>query len=103
MFFNEFSTSPAGECWKISVALNSKIDNRSNSVSGGVRGSELMARNESGIPLTQMLPGAESVCGSNATDSVASDGAIYSGLRTRVVTGVISRTLSDDRSKSCSS
>ena len=76
MFFNEFSTSPKGECWKISAVLNSKIDNRSNSVSGGVRGSELIAGDESGIPLTLILRGAESVSGSNATDFVSSDGTI---------------------------
>ena len=98
--------SPKGECWKMSAALNSKIDNRSSSVSGGVRGSELIAGAESGIPLTLILPGVESVCGSNAMESVASvtglsfpssDGAICSGSKARVVTGAISWMRPDDR------
>ena len=74
----------------MSAALNSKIDNRSSSVSAGVRGSELISGNESGIPLTQILQGVESVCGSNAADSVASDGAIYSRSKAVAVTGTIS-------------
>ena len=103
MFFNEFSTSPKGECWKISVALNSKIDNQSNSVTGGVRGSELIAGDESGIPLTLILPGIESVCGSNGADSMASDGANCSGSQAVAVAGTVSRVWSDDRFKTCSS
>ena len=101
MFFNEFSTSPKGECRKISAALNSKIGNRSSSAPAGVRGSELIAGNESGIPLTQIFPGVESVCGSNAMESVALDGAIcsrskavavniYSSSKAVAATGTIS-------------
>ena len=74
----------------MSAALNLKIDNRSSSVFAGVRGSELIAGNESGIPLTLILLGVESVCGSNAADSVASDGAICSGSKAVAVIGTIS-------------
>ena len=74
----------------MSTALNSKIDNRSSSVSAGVHGPELIAGDESGVPLTQILQGVESVCGSNAGDSVASDGAIYSGFKAVAPTGTIS-------------
>ena len=70
--------------------LDSKIDNRSSSASAGVHGPELIARDESGVPLTQILQGVESVCGSNSADSVASDGAIYSGSKAAAVTGTIS-------------
>ena len=55
----------------MSVALNSKIDNRSSSVSAGVPGPKRIAGDESGVPLTQILRGVESMCGSNAADSVA--------------------------------
>ena len=70
----------------MSAVLNSKIDNRSSLVSAGVRGSELVAGDESVVPLTQIFQGVESVCGSNAADSVASDGAICSGLKAVVAT-----------------
>ena len=112
MLFNEFSTSPKGECWKMSAALNSKIDNRSSSVSAGVHGPELVAGDESEVPLKQMLQGVESMCGSNAAESGASvaglsfpssDGAICSGSKARAVTGVISWVWPDDGFKSCSS
>ena len=74
----------------MSAALNSKIDNRSSSVSAGVQGPELITGDESGVPLTQIFPGAESVCGSNTADYVASDGAICSGSKAVAVTGTIS-------------
>ena len=88
---------------KDSAALNSKFDNRSNSLLGGVRSLKLIAGDESGILLTLILPGVESVWGSNAADSVASDGANCSGSRVVAVTGTVSRIWSDDRFKSCSS
>ena len=74
----------------MSVMLNLRIDNRSSSVSAGVPCLELIAGDESGVTLTQILRGVESVCGSNAADSVASDGAIYSGLMAVADTGTIS-------------
>ena len=46
----------------MSTTLNLKIDNRSSSVSVGVHGPELIAGNESEVPLTQILQGVESVC-----------------------------------------
>ena len=74
----------------MSAALNSKIDNRSSSVSAGVHGPELIAGDESGVPLTQILQGVESVFGSNVADSMASDGTIYSGSKAVAATGTIS-------------
>ena len=83
----------------MSAALNSKIDNRSSSVSVGVHGPELIAGDESRVPLMQMLQGVESTCGSNAADSVASvlgfnlqslDGAVCSGSKAGAVTRAIS-------------
>ena len=82
--------SPKGECWKMSAALNSKIDNRSSSVSAGVSGPRLIAGDESGVLLSQILWGVESMCGSNAADSVASDGMICSGSKAVAATGTIS-------------
>ena len=74
----------------MSAALNSKIDNRSSSVSAGVPGPELIAGDESGVPLTQILRGVQSMCGSNAADSVASDGTICFGSKAVAATGTIS-------------
>ena len=96
----------------MSATLNSKIDKRSSSVSAGVHSPKLIAGDESGVPLTQILRGVKSVCGSNAADSVASvaglslrsfDCAVCSGSKARAVTGAISWMRSDDRFKSCSS
>ena len=74
----------------MSAALNSKIDNRSSSVSACVHGPELITRDENGVPLMRILQGVESVCGSNAVDSVASDGTICSGSKAVAATGTIS-------------
>ena len=74
----------------MSAALNSKIDNRSSSVSAGVHGPELIVGDESEVPLTQILQGVESVCGSNAVDSIALDGPICSGSKAVAATGTIS-------------
>ena len=63
----------------MSAALNSKIDNRSSSVSAGVPGPERIAGDESGVPLTQALQDVESVCGSNAVGFMASEGTIFFG------------------------
>ena len=99
MFFNELSTLPKGECWKMSAALNSKIDTRSSSASVDSHGSELTPRDESGVPMTQILCEVKSMCGSNAGESVASvvglslpslDGAVCSGSKARAVIGAIS-------------
>ena len=60
-----------GECWKTSAALNLKIDNRSSSASADSQGSEPVAGDESGVPLMRISYAVESVCGSNATESVA--------------------------------
>ncbi|MGO7748583.1 hypothetical protein ACC677_38230, partial [Rhizobium ruizarguesonis] len=73
-FFKEFSTSPKGECWKMSAALNMKIDNRSSSVSAGALDPEHVARDKSRVPLTPALQDVESVCGFNAADFMASEG-----------------------------
>ena len=95
----------------MSVALNSKIDKRSSSASAGSHGSELTARDEAGVPVTQISCEVKSLGGSNAGESVASmvglslrslDGAIGSDLRVGAVAGAISRTLSDGRAKPCS-
>ena len=111
-FFNEFSTSPKGECWKISAVLNSKIDKRSSSVSADSHGSELIAEDESGVPATQISCEVKSMCGSNAGEFVASvvglslrslDGAVCSRSKAIAVTGAISWMWSDDRFRSCSS
>ena len=72
------------------ATLNSKIDNRSSSVSAGVCGPELTAGDESRVPLTQILRDVESVCGSNAADFVASEGTICFGSEAFAATGSIS-------------
>ena len=91
--------SPKGECWKMSAALNSKIDKRSSLASVGSHGSELITRDGSGIPVTQILHEVKLMCGSNAGESVASvvglslqslDGAVCCGSKARAVTGAIS-------------
>ena len=74
----------------MSTVLNSKIDNRSSSVSAGVHGPELITGDESGVALTQISHGVESVCGYNAADSVASDGTICPSSKAIAATGTIS-------------
>ena len=74
----------------MSAALNSKIDNRSSSVSAGVPGPERIAGDESKVPLTQALQDVESVCGSNAADFVASEGTICFGSEAVAAIGSIS-------------
>ena len=75
-------------------------------------GSESVAGDESNGSATRVSWEVKSVFGSIATECAASvagsihpssDGAICSRLRAGVVAGVISRTLSDSRAKSCSS
>ena len=72
----------------MSAALNSKIDKRLSSASVGLRGPELTAGEESGVPVTKTSCEAKSMCGSNAVESMASvvglilpslDGAAFSG------------------------
>ena len=65
----------------MSAALNSKIDNRSSSVSVGVHSPELIAEDKFEVPLKRILQGVESTCGSNTADSAASDGRICSGSK----------------------
>ena len=60
-----------GECWKVSAALNLKIDSQSSSVSVGSQGSELDTGDKSGVPLVQVSYEVESACGSYAAESVA--------------------------------
>ena len=81
-------------------------------MSAGSHGSELIIKDESGVPVTQISCEVKSMCGSNAGESVASvvglsfpslDGAVCSGSRARVVTGAISWMRYDDRFRSCSS
>ena len=96
---NEFSTSPKGECRKMSTALNSAIDGRSCSTCADAHSSELIARNEFDVPVTQALPEVRSVCGSDTVESAASVaglsflssyGATCSGSKARAVIGAIS-------------
>ena len=96
----------------MSAVLNSKIDKRSSSASANSHGSELIAGDESGVPVTQISCAVKSMCGSNAVESVASvvglslpslDGAICSESKARVVIGAVSWMRSDDRFRSCSS
>ena len=56
----------------MSAALNSAIDDRSYSTYADVHGSELIAGNESEVPVTKTSPEVRSVCGSNAAESAAS-------------------------------
>ena len=88
------------------------IGSQSDSIGTDARGSEPMAGDESEGPMTQTSLEVKSVfvtiadeCAASVAGSIhpSSNDAICSGLRVGVVTGVISRTLSDGRSKTCSS
>ena len=101
-----------GERWKISAALNFKIDSRSSSVSAGSQGSELNTGDKSGVPLMQVSYEVESACGSSVVESVvpmmglnfpSSDNLNCSGFETGAATGAISWMRPDDRFKPCSS
>ena len=83
----------------MSAALNLKIDKRSSSASMDSHGSELTHRDESGVPVTQILCEFKSMCGFNVGESVASVvglnlqslyGALRSGSKAKEVTGAIS-------------
>ena len=56
----------------MSAVLNSAINDRSSSTYADAHGSELIAGNESEVPVTQVSPEVRSVCGSNAAESTAS-------------------------------
>ena len=101
-----------GECWNTFAALNMKINNRSSSVSVDMQGSELVAGNESGVPLMPISYEVKSMCGSDAAGSAASvmglsvpssDDSICSRSKAGVVAGAISWMGPDDRIKPCSS
>ena len=88
------------------------IGAQSDSIGTDAGGPEPMAGDESNCLATRVSWEVKSVFGSITTECAASvagsihpssDGAICSGLRAGVVAGVISRTLSDGRAKSCSS
>ena len=88
------------------------IDAQSDSIGTDARGLEPKTRDESGGLVTQISLEVESVFGSIADECAASvagpihpssDGAICSRLRAGAAIGAISRTLSDGRSKSCTS
>ena len=88
------------------------IGAQSDSIGTDAGGLDPMAGDESNGSATRVSWEVKSVFGSIAAECAASvagsiqpssDGAICSGLRAGVVAGVISRTLSDDRVKSCSS
>ena len=88
------------------------IGAQSGSIGTDAHGSEPMAGDESEGPMTLTSSEAKSVFGSRADECAASmagsthpssDGTIGSRLRAGAATGVISRTPSDGRSKSCSS
>ena len=85
---------------------------QSNSIGTDVRGSDPVARDESGGPVTQISLEVESVFSSNTDEYVASvvgsihpflDDVICLGFRFGASAGAISRALSDSRSKPCSS
>ena len=89
---------PKGKCQKMSAELNSTMDDRSSSTYADAHGSELIAGNESEVPVRQTSLEVRSVCGSNAAESMASvagmsfpfsDGAICSGSTAGVVIGAI--------------
>ena len=91
--------SPKGECWKMSVVLNSKIDIRSSSASAGSHGLELTAGDESGTLVAQVSCEIKSMFGSNTRESVSSmaglsfpplDGTVCSGSKARAVMGAVS-------------
>ena len=84
---------------------------QSYSIGTEVRGSDLVTRDESEGPMTPPSQEVGSVFG-HADECAASvagsihpslEGAICSGLIPGAAAGAISRTLSDGRSKSCSS
>ena len=62
--------SPMGECWKTSVAMNLKIDNRPSLAFAGSHGSELDIVGESGVLLMQIPYKVESMCCSSSAESV---------------------------------
>ena len=81
-----------------------------DSIGTDVRGSDPIAGDESEGPTTQTYLAVRSVYGSIAAECAASvagsihpssDGAICTRLRAGAVAGVIYRTLSDGRVKSC--
>ena len=87
-------------------------DAQSYSIGTGVHGSDPVARDESKGPMTPPSQEVGSVFGFDANESAASvagsihpssDGVICFVLRAGVATGVISRSPSDGRAKSCSS
>ena len=101
---------PKGECWKISAEVNSMTGAQSDWIGTGVHGSDPVAGDESGGPMTSSLQEVGSVLDSNADKCAASmagsihpssNGAVCSGLIPGAAAGAISRTLSDGRSKSC--
>ena len=107
--FNEFSTSPKGECRKMSAELNSMIDDRSSSTYADARGSEPMAGDESEGPMTQISLEVKSVFGSSVDECAAfgagyihpsSEGTTCSGMKSGALAGAMFRILSDCRSKS---
>ena len=96
----------------MSAALDLKIDNRSSSASADSHGSELIAGDESGIPVTQISCDVKTMRGSNVAESATSvaglslpsaEGAVCSGSKARAVMEAISWMRSHDRFKSCSS
>ena len=65
------------------AVLNSKIGKQSSSVFADAHGSELIARDESGVPVTQISCEVKSMCGSNVAESatsVAGLGFLVSGI-----------------------
>ena len=88
------------------------IGAQSNSIGMDTGGSESVAGEGFGSLTTRLSCRVRSMLGSITAEDKASvagsihpssDGAIYSGLRAGVATGVISRAPSDGRAKSCSS
>ena len=104
--------SPKGECWKISAAVNSITGAQPGSAGSGARRLEPTTGYESEGPVSQASLGVKSVFGSTADGCAASvAGSIHPSLgdavcprfRSGAPTGAISRALSDNRSKPCSS
>ena len=96
----------------MSTVVNSITGAQPNSVGSGAHGLESTSGHEFGGLMTQASLGVESVFGSTTDECAASgagsihpssDDAIYLGFRSGGTAGAVSRVLSDNRSKPCSS
>ena len=104
--------SPKGECWKMSAAVNSITGAQPGLVGSGVRGLGPTTGYESEGPESQAFSEVRPEFGSNADEYTACGAgsipsslgnAACSGFESGATAGVISRALSDSRSKPFSS